>query len=220
MTAEPSSGLDLERLPSGRHRLSREDVFASQRGRLLLAVVQVVSEKGYEAATIADIVERAGVSRRVFYEQFATKESGFLAAFELGVEPLLARLGDPLKALAPHDWRGRIAASLAVYLGVLAENPGFARSLHVEMLRAGPAVLARRAALLALFSGRTREMYRRARWADPALPVLPDEVFDLLTGGLDELIREHLRTNDAGTLPDLAESATTAVLVMLGDLPR
>src|SRR5258706_9322051 len=61
------------RLPSGRHGLTREAVVASQRGRLVDAMAQVVAEKGYPAATVADVGERAGGSRRTFYEQFADK---------------------------------------------------------------------------------------------------------------------------------------------------
>ncbi len=204
------------RLPSGRHGLSREDVLASQRGRLLLAVVDAVADKGYEAVTITDIVERAGVSRRVFYEQFANKEAGFLAAFELGVDHILNRLGAAVRSLPPEDWRGRIRASLEVYLAALAKEPGFARSLHVEMLRAGPPVLARRATLLTVFAERTRRAYQQARRLDPALPELPDTVFPLLAGGLDQLIREHLRTREARTLPELAGPAIDATLILLG----
>src|SRR5882724_3806888 len=77
MEASPfRSGL-VARLPSGRHGLAREAVVASQRGRLLDAMAEVVAEKGYQATTVADVVERAGVSRRTFYEQFPDREACF-----------------------------------------------------------------------------------------------------------------------------------------------
>jgi len=57
-----------------RHRTAREAVVASQRGRMLEAMVKAVAEKGYPATAIADIVAGAGVSRRTFYEQFGDKE--------------------------------------------------------------------------------------------------------------------------------------------------
>ena len=53
---------------------------ASPRGRILEAVAQVVALKGYAAATVADVVARAGVSRKTFYEHFNDKEDAFLAA--------------------------------------------------------------------------------------------------------------------------------------------
>src|SRR6266498_996015 len=59
-----------DRLPSGRHGLTRETIVASQRGRLLDAMAAAVAEKGYAETTVSDVVDRAGVSRRTFYEQF------------------------------------------------------------------------------------------------------------------------------------------------------
>ena len=56
-------------------------------------MAQVVSDKGYAATTVADVVERAGVSRRTFYEQFADKEACFLAAYDAGLAAVLCRVG-------------------------------------------------------------------------------------------------------------------------------
>src|SRR3954454_2857364 len=79
-------------LPRGPHRLTREAVMASQRGRMLDAMAQAVAEKGYAATTVADVIAGAGVSRKTFYEQFRDKEDCFLAAYDTGVELLLGAL--------------------------------------------------------------------------------------------------------------------------------
>jgi hypothetical protein len=42
-------------------------VVASPRGRMLEAIGQAVATKGYAATTVADVVSRAGVSRKTFY---------------------------------------------------------------------------------------------------------------------------------------------------------
>ena len=55
-------------------------------------MAQVVAEKGYPATTVADVVERAGVSRRTFYEQFQDKEACFLAAYDVGLAVVLGRI--------------------------------------------------------------------------------------------------------------------------------
>src|SRR5450755_2520420 len=95
----------LERLPSGRHRLTREAVVESQRGRLVYAIAQVVAEKGYAAATVADVVDRASVSRSTFYDQFPDKETCFLAAFNEGAEFVLNRMHSAANSLGPaRDW--------------------------------------------------------------------------------------------------------------------
>jgi len=210
---------ELNRLPSGRHRLTREDVVASQRGRLIEAMVEVVAEKGYGPVTVADVVEGASVSRRTFYEQFAGKEECFLAAYDAGVEYALARLAEAAEGLETDDWRARTESDIATYLRVLSDESAFAWALHVEVLGAGPAALERRAQIFAMFAERTRRAHKLARGADDRLPELPDEAFLLHTGGMDELIRECLRTRGAAALPDLIQPATAATLALFGAAP-
>jgi AcrR family transcriptional regulator len=64
-------------------------VRASQRERLLRSVIAAVSESGYLAVTIADIVRRARVSRVAFYAHFADKDC-FLTATAEGRELMIA----------------------------------------------------------------------------------------------------------------------------------
>jgi AcrR family transcriptional regulator len=208
----------LDPLPSGRHRLSREVVQRSQHGRLLFAIARVVSEKGYAAATVADIVDRASVSRSTFYAQFADKEACFLAAFNYGVEFVLDRMEAAWESLEPEaDWRDRVRSDLTTFLDVLASEPAFARALHLDVLAAGPAALARRSEVLQMFSNRMRRINLVAREQEPSLPDLPLGVFLLHTGGMDELVRERLRSHGAGALPELAEPAIDATLALFGD---
>lgn len=67
------------------------------RSKLLDAAIAVLAERGYHAARVDDIVERAGVSHGTFYLYFANKDATVLAlaercASELG--GLVAGLGD------------------------------------------------------------------------------------------------------------------------------
>src|ERR1700710_3048415 len=64
----------------------------NQRERLFAAMVATVAEKGYEATTVADLVELSGVSRSAFYKHFEDKQACFLAAIEAMVGPALATL--------------------------------------------------------------------------------------------------------------------------------
>jgi AcrR family transcriptional regulator len=217
VTAESIPLPPLSRLPSGRHRLSREAVKESQHGRLLYAIAHVVAERGYAAATVADIVDRASVSRSTFYEQFPDKEACFIAAFDYGVDFVLHRMENARDELNSSDWRDHIRADFGTYLTVLSREPAFARALHVEILAAGPVALARRAQVLALFSERTRSVHVLARAEDPLLPDLPDVAFHLHSGGVDELIRERLRADPDADLTELIEPVVSSTLLMLGD---
>jgi AcrR family transcriptional regulator len=204
-----------DRLPSGRHRLSVEAVRASQRGRLLWAIVQAVAEKGYSATTVADIVERANVSRTTFYQQFDDKEDCFLAAFDFGVEFVLTQMRAAWEALGEvADWREHTRSDLSTYLETLAAEPAFALALHVEVFGAGVAALDRRAQILELFT--ERRIHQQARNVDDGVPERPLELFRLHTGGIDELIRQHLRTHGAASLPQLTEPLVAATFALFG----
>src|ERR671930_261725 len=106
-----------EPLPRGPHRLPRDVVVRSQRSRMLHALVEVVASKGYHAATVADIIGRAGVSRTTFYQQFKDKQDCFLVAYQRGADAhwrsvveAVASAGDPPE---------RLRRNLRAYLGEL-----------------------------------------------------------------------------------------------------
>lgn len=206
----------LERLPSGRHHLTREAVAASQHGRLLFAIAQAVAEKGYADTTVADVVERASVSRRTFYEQFTSMEECFLAAFDTGVEIVLGRLAAASADIPAEDWRAVTRSDIETYLEVLRSEPHFAWALHVRVLSAGPAALKRRAEMFALFSARTRSLNRLARDQEVGLPKLPDQAFAMHSGGVDELIRECLRADGPEGLPKLADPIARTTITLFG----
>src|SRR3954447_6549468 len=81
-----------ERLPKGPHTFSREQVQASQRQRILDAILDVVGEHGYAGATVAHVTTAAGVSRTTFYEQFRNKQDAFLTAYDQLGQQFLADL--------------------------------------------------------------------------------------------------------------------------------
>jgi AcrR family transcriptional regulator len=140
--------MSVQQLPSGRHSLSREQVLASQRGRMLEAMATATAEKGYAHTTVGDVVKRAGVSRETFYEQFSGKEDCFIAAFDAGVEEVLETMAASLREdSGDADPFARLDRVLALYLDALAAEPEFARTFLVEVYAAGPRAIERRATL-------------------------------------------------------------------------
>ena len=55
-------------------------------------MADAVAENGYAATTIADVVSRAGVSRKTFYEHFDGKQECFLALYDAGIAFLQTRV--------------------------------------------------------------------------------------------------------------------------------
>jgi AcrR family transcriptional regulator len=121
-----------------------------QRGRILAATVDIVCERGAGSVSVADIVERSGVSRRTFYEAFSDRDDCFLAAFEAGLETV-REVVLPLY-LAEAKWHVRIRAGLVALLCLFDEQPKIARLLVCESLAGGPRMLARREQVLALLT--------------------------------------------------------------------
>src|SRR3954447_16768750 len=76
----------------------------SQRARLVEGMIQAVAEKGYAAATVADAVRAARVSRGTFYAQFSSKEECFLEAYRYGVDVLVGRIRAAIKDEPSEDW--------------------------------------------------------------------------------------------------------------------
>jgi AcrR family transcriptional regulator len=184
-------------LPRGRHRIEREVVLASQRGRLIDAIAAAVAEKGYSATTVADVVGRAGVSRKTFYEHFEDKLDCFLAAYDTGVELLLARLQSAWER--PGTFSERLQYAVEAYLGTLADAPDFACTFIIEALAAGPRALERRAAVHARFAAQIE-----AAHSQTGLPELPHEAFAAAVGAVNELVAERVRQGRIESLPELA----------------
>jgi AcrR family transcriptional regulator len=177
-------------LPRGPHRLSREEVAAAQRARLLAAVAGLVAEKGYAAATITEIARRAGVSPNVFYEHFADKEECFLAAYDVFARALLERIAEEIAPTV--DWHDFISAAAGSYLRALEAEREAARAFLLEMDGAGPGARTRRRAAFAAFAAVFRERHEQIRARDPSLGALPDSVFLGLVHGMRALVCDAL----------------------------
>jgi len=137
----------VNRLPPGRHGLSRDEVTGSQRERLLRGMAEAVTERGYANVTVADVIKRAGVSRETFYEQFTNKEDCFMAAYDTIVVALLKALEEAISPPPGTDaggLRDLIDRIVGRYLDELNETT-LAWAFLIEINAAGPAAVKRRA---------------------------------------------------------------------------
>jgi AcrR family transcriptional regulator len=202
LTMEPTS--PPRPLPRGPHGLERDVVLASQRGRMLAAMADAVAAKGYAATTVADVVAGAGVSRKTFYEHFRDKEECFLAAFDAGVDLLLAAI---VAAQPPDDsWIALMRARVRAYLDTLASNPAFARTFLIEVFAAGPRALDRRADVLRRFARLFRDLHDEARRQFPQLPPVPEAIYVAAVGAINELVSDFAREGRTAELPQLEDT--------------
>jgi AcrR family transcriptional regulator len=183
---------------------------------MLIAMLHCAAERGYSATTVADVVAAAAVSRTTFYAQFADKEACFIAAYDFAMRYAFAQMSEAAAARPAQTWRDRVRSELSTYLDVLADEPVIATTLHVEVLAAGPQALEHRVELLGQLASRIADVNAIARAADGSLRELPPALFALYTGGLDELIRDRLRTGPAEALRELVEPLLDATYAMFG----
>jgi AcrR family transcriptional regulator len=190
-----------QRLPRGRHGLPRRFIVHNQRERMLLAVAEAVAEQGYATTTVADIIARARLSRRTFYEHFSDKEECFLAAYDTVAEQLLAAVGHAYEQ--PDEWTLKVHDGLATFLSYLASEPAFACMCIVEVVAAGSEARARRDAAMRVFV----DFLEPGRAETPKGLVVPQLAGEVVVGGIYEIIYNRLLRNAADELiemlPDL-----------------
>ena len=203
-------------LPRGRSHLPPPAVSASQRKRLLRSVIAAVSECGYQAVTVADIVRRARVSKKAFYEHFANKEQCFLAATGEGRELMIARVISASRALpAEADDEDLLRAACRGFLEFLAGEPAFARVFYIHMPAAGPRAVSRLDAAPRIFAEMTRRWHERARERHPDWPAVPPEAYLALAGATAELARAMVYACLPEALPDLEDTLVALNLAVL-----
>src|SRR5580700_272551 len=141
MASIDQTGRGTPRLRPGPNGLPRGQVTEIQRSRMLAAAVEAVEEVGYARMTVAQVIGRAKVSRKTFYDVFADREDCFLAAFEQALDQARQIAEDAYAG--ESGWRDGIRMALARLLNFMDEEPGLTKLCVVEALGAGESVLDR-----------------------------------------------------------------------------
>ena len=203
-------------LPRGSHSLTPAEAREAQRRRLIRAAISVFSERGYAAATIADIVAGARVSRVVFYDLFDSKEACFLAAETLGREAIFHSMASAMLG-ADQTLDQWLRATVRNYLNICAEEPEFTRAWTIEFPNASPATLQRRNAYFSELASRLKAMHQIAqRQAPDVWANVPESFYNAAIGGAHELIFELVSQRRYQDLPALEEPIVEFVCKLLG----
>ena len=203
--------MEVERLPRGRHGLSREYVAQNQRERVLAALAECLYERGFAATTISMISRQAGVSKGDFYKQFESKDACFLEAYDDAVAQFYK--GTVAACDGANEWAAGVVVALATLLDLLAQRPAQARVVLVEGLRVGKGVYDRyQEALLAFVP------YLRAGAPAPPGVVSPPAATDeAVIGGIASLLSRRVAAGGIEQLPDfLPEVAEFALAPYVG----
>lgn len=214
MSSKAEKVTAVQPLPRGRHKLSREEVQASQRSRLIAAMLDQVDERGYEGTTVADVVAAAKVSRNAFYELFDDRQDCFIAACDELQRGLLATLyeqaGEP-------SWLEALSRGLDLYLEFWTARPGFAVVYVVEFPTAGRRALEQRDRAFENFALMFEALAARARVEQPDLPPLAPLAPRILVTAITELIGQEVRAGRGDDLGAVRAGLFQFIVTMLAD---
>lgn len=174
----------------------RAQIERNQKERLFAALTAMVAAKGYEATTVADLVELSGVSRSSFYFLFEDKQGCLLAAVDGLTGPSLERLLADTEAFGDER---RARASFLALLDLVASQPAAARMCLVELYAAGPEAIA----LLDRIVGAVEELARGMLEAVPGREGMPVEIVRAIVGGVQKVLYRRLLRGEGDQLAAL-----------------
>ena len=212
--AAEHSGWRGEPLPRGRHKLGADQVRASQRERLLRAMVESVAGQGYERTTVPAVVAAARVSRNAFYELFDDKAECFLAACDESGQELL---GELMELASEPDWLQALRRGIVMYLHRWQERPAFTTAYFLGLPMVGERGFEQRERTYALYRGMFSALGARARAEQPDLPPLSPLVPRVLVLAITELVSEEVRAGRVAQLTDLAGDLLVLIVELLSD---
>ncbi|MGD0452470.1 MAG: TetR/AcrR family transcriptional regulator [Solirubrobacteraceae bacterium] len=186
---------------------SREAALARQRLSLMVAMADVIGQGGYRTATVADVIGRAGVSRKTFYKHFANKQECFLSTYDLVAADAIRRVERAYQDAA--GWPGRVEAAIHMLFQTAIDNPGAVRLITVEIGAVGPAGI----------KFRERSIVRYQRFISDAAKLAPGDgrISDIaaraVAGGLSSVLHRRVSAGERaellGLVPDLVSWVTS-----------
>jgi len=207
--------LPLKSLPKGRHSLSRDQVAASQRTRLIQATINLANERGFPSLTLTDIVGHAGVARSTFYEHFADKEECFLAAFDLAADLVIERV------LAPHpadDNISLVQTYAKKFMELCVREPNLAQLVAANVGTLGPAAAERQRATRNRLAEALVELRNVLRRTDPKIALISHIRALAVVGAISEVLQHAFYQAQSDAIPTL-EAEIAAIMHALLEAP-
>ena len=101
---------------------------SARRAQLVDVGRAVFARRGYEAASLEEIADRAKVSRPILYEHFGGKEGLYAVVIDREMEYLVRRIAEAIASGSPRE---RVEAAALAFLSYVKDHPdGFAILTH------------------------------------------------------------------------------------------
>lgn len=205
MLPEPSTSAD-----SDTASISPERAY---RSRLLEGMAQSVAAKGYADTTVADIVREAGVSKRSFYECFATKSDCLIALYVVASHGAIRELKGAIDPT--RDWMTQVEHAMGAYLACLASNPALLRTLFIEILGLGAEGLQVRRRIHQELADFVVEVVHTGYPPAPQDAALAATMAMAVVGGINELVLQAIESGRGADLAELTKPCSVLVRTVL-----
>jgi AcrR family transcriptional regulator len=173
----------------GRQRSRLMHGSATQRARLIAAMGELVAELDSTAVGVHHVCQRAGISRRTFYDLYVDRDACLLETLGVAQDRLVGCVAEAIVAVGP-GWEDRAVATTRALVGALCADPVLGYLCVVAPLAAGRDALALRRA--------TIDEIGRLLGEPPSVEPAADVVLAAALGGVWELLRRHLTDEDGG----------------------
>jgi AcrR family transcriptional regulator len=182
---------------------------AGRREAILIGMLEAVGADGYDAASVRAVLDRTGLYRQAFYDNFADKGTCYLEAFDFEIARIEAELAAAVAG--ETTWRGKLRTGLATVLELLDAEPDRGRAMVVEVHAAGGEALVKRAEVM------RRAVAFIAAGAEEGSAAAPAMASEGVVAGIHAMIHARLATGVSGGFRELLpEFVYFAVLPYFG----
>ena len=176
----------------------------NQRQRLIAAMGEMAVELGWSAVGVHHVCQRAGISRRTFYELYRDRDGCYVEAVQHAYDDLLA-VTDAAVSAAGAGWEDRAVAATVALIAALDADRTLAALCLISPLAGNDTALSLR-------HDATRHIAHQLG-EPPAMPAMGAAIAVGAVGAVFELLHRRLTEAPAASLADVAGPALYLLLV-------
>ena len=184
--------------------------------RLLEALAESITERGYRATTVADIVKHARTSRRTFYQEFTSKENCFIELLRVTNTQIIDAI---VAAVDPDaDWADQIRQAIGSYIRSMDSHPAMTLCWIRELPALGEDARPIQRQAIDDFIRTVVELTGTQQMRAAGVEPVTTEMAILLLGGLRELTASTVE--NGRPVADIEDTALQACFALLGPAGR
>lgn len=187
--------------------ITRGRAESDQRARILRALAELVSAEGYDEVTVKQIIKRAHVSYKTFYDRYPGKEAAFIALFDTVVAHSEAKIEQRLKP-ARLTWPEQVITVLRTLVEQITADPILARAVVVDARALGRVMGDRYEHAIRAYG----PLLRAGRQFSPRAGELSETLEEALAGAVSWALYQRLLIGEAERLPEVLPALIELVL--------